>query len=796
MSIRIINRFYINDHDLSNPKWLLNNIGDKVECRLDFEVSTYALASTDNPIIFAPTNGYLENDHVVSDLDVFAEFEVGDTVEVSGVAGGNFNATIIDKISDGDIRLDTLNGVSGSGTSALIFNTTPIKAIDFLYNFVENDIESYYNNAVDGSLQKYSIPLKLAGDTTLTPMVAQGVQSWQMGTVSIRGNGINSTAGEYRSFYRIEIKTHLNPLTTIKPSYFNNDKCLKHIFKINTYYDFTNPNRFITAESNEVLGNTGWFNETFNTGISNYNSSNLLFKRTNNTIIPSLELNNTLQKFEYIINSENATFTSGGIVVSVGFFKDVNSNVEIVSTQNQYQNYVFDYLKGATTILTPPPMIGENIAILKNVTINYISSTQIKVIGNVQLTQQYIDTFKLSETPKFCIYSGVQGATALTPNTDRESVLVCANEFHIDNTDPNLLINTTKFLKHYENDVNTEGSTIINVFPEDEVVAYNLFYIDKQGRGADAIKIKDITCQIIAKNTSTLDKFNLQQYTYNLSTANIINGNQFIDLTINTPLHIPSNEIRKAIKIKRRTDLDTIDKFYYEVSYPFIIRWEYFKELQAINGAFFDNTKPFNGFNHFWHQYTTQPNWGLYFDFTVTVLKNNIPLKFTKQSLIESNDWNSNTNFVPNEIIAYDSDTLLTLVNGFDKSIQGYKQSKIVVSSNKIIGAVDLPNTIVVIRIEAHKIGGIEGSTRISTSNAKDFDTIFVDINSLGTATLYTSGNTIYAECLIDNTKLPNNNVFKISARVYEKPVNGGKIFQDGNKFIFQNGDRYIYQNQ
>jgi hypothetical protein len=803
MSIQVSDSQIRNEFDLYSTNFLYGNAGDRTTHQIDLEISTYALASIDFPITFAPTDGYIENDHVISELDIFAEFEVGDTIMVTYAGGGNNGAhTITHKISDSDIRISGI-GTTNTHTGTLIVNTTPIKAIELYYNFVENDIENDFISAIDGSVCKYSAPLKLSTDTSTTAMIPSAPMGWDIATnISITGNGIGTgTSGnEYISRYTISITTFITPFMlanqTKPPIYFKNSKCLKNIYKLKAFYDYQNPNRVIEDVFDTALGNTGWFGENLNSGISNYSTSNLIFKRADNTVIPSLELNTTLQQFQFDLDSITPTFSGTGSVVQVGMFKVCGDESEYRGTTNRLrENFVFDWLKSTTTILTPPAITGA-FGILKNVTINYVNPNKVQIIGNIQFQNYQLNIYKLSDVPTFSLYCGTQNKLLITPYTDRENSLVCEQEFYTDNTDPNLLVTTIKFLKHYENNTDTEGSATINTFPEDEVVARTLFYIDKLGRSADAIKINTIGCNIIAKNSVTLEQFNLETYQYNISGASVVNGNQFTDMKINTPLQIPTGEIRKYIGIKRRVDLDTVDRFYYEFTYPFLMRWEYFKELQGVNGVFFDSAEPFNGFNNFWHRYTTEPNWNIYFEFESFVNKNGNVLKYNSESAIVTNDWDSNTNFVTNDIRTYDIDTNVQLVSGIQGFIQGYKTTKVIAQFNKVVGAVDLPNTVAVIRIEPFEQGGRDISQRISSSNVRGGYEILIDSNSIGTTSLYSSGQTIYAECLIDNDKLPNNTQFKISSRVYEKLLSSSKNFEFGDPFNFEFGDPYQFEFQ
>lgn len=383
---------------------------------------------------------------------------------------------------------------------------------------------------------------------------------------------------------------------------------------------------------------------------------------------------------------------------------------------------------------------------------------------------------------------------ALLENEDRRILLkLSADAFTVDNSDPAMVDINSTYFRHPEQGLITEGGASLNVAPEDEVVVDTKFSIDKAGRESNVITVVSIKAKIKAKNIVTGDEFDLE--TFSLPFAE-----QYINLTIARPFHIPATEIRKNIVVQRRTDLDTGQKIFYSLNFPFKMRWETWVALPGANAVFFVSSEQNNGLNHYWHKYSLQANWKLYYEFEVITFKDSLQLSYKKTLNINSYTYAANTVYDAKSIKSYDGATELT-VSG-KKYLLGYKDTTIVASFKHADNSpFSLSNCVVNILIEVFESGGIEGQRRMSSLWASDSDTWFKSTDSsnktvLSLATTTGVNDTLNATLKVGYNLIPAASKFKITARLYELntyPYDGnGLQTDDGIDIINADGEHLI----
>lgn len=952
MPVKITSVAIKNEFRTESVDWLLANVGDKVTVEIEFTVETTVLATVDNPIILQAQDGYIGAGWVVDALNRFADIKVGDQLylynyKTSTPYIGN-PYSVLDKLSDGEIQLSnvgTLSGVAADTDSddVLISLIKPITAVKYKYNFIENDEQPTFDSKTDGTEQVLLATGLDASDTvTVVPMEFLGAKPYQIGEAEIIGDGVATTTG-YQYKFKIThitfitpfiLSTQLENLTNeVAPDYFFNTKCLKGIFDIEAAYDFNDPNYIQTAEITETEGNTGWFDENFNTGLTNYEVTNVVYKRPDTSVIDGIELSLTSETTVEITikNTIDTPFSNTNTKFTLNFCRIPYDESEYIGNTNTLpENFLFDRaLQTVGSAAVNGDNFGTDYQVLKTIAATFISSSEIKITAQVDFDVNVIDVIDIMQERRYMLWVAVQQHTLATKLADKVSLLVDAREFFEDATDAGMIVADTIALRHPEDDVLTEGITLsgfsggleafslftvtnpnntnwaivdqtngdtiglasfdtnfnttilklidslnnnvangstfsafgygvlpafsnaagftaewdglylkviapngsgtayngvnisivtqhygysriamaggvagistgLTVFPEDEVVFYSQFYIDKNGRESDDIQLKRITGKIKAKNPVTLQEFTLDSFTNDLSALPFINGNQYISYELDRVYHIPSDEIRKKFQIQRRIDLDAGGLYYYDFIMPELIRWEYWKSLALANQDFFDTGEPNNGWNQFWHRYSTVTDWDLYYELEIKATKNGANLTYNFENKIDSTNYDTNADWNPNTIKSYINSDNTPLVSGGDNFILGYETTRIEAEFTKISGTPVLADVTVVIGIEVYEEGGIEGRRRLSSKWVKDSDTWLDSTTGNGKVNLSLSGNTVKAVCLVDNSLIPlDKKRFKITARLYEiTPDFPSKYFQDGNDFIYQDGDTYIFQDQ
>jgi len=941
MSVKIDAIRFKNEFRSESVDWLLANVGDKITIELDLSVSTYAISSSDNEIIGNNTDGYIGSGWITDPLGQFADFKVGDTISdynyITSTSVGTY--TIVDKLSDGEIQVTpAIGGGNNQAFSQRVFSIVkPITAVKYKYNFIENDEATSFDSKVNGTEQLLTASGLDASDiVTVNNMSFIGVKPYQIGSATIVGDGITTT-NIYESKFKIVHTAYITPfilasqLTNIQnntaPDYFLNLNCFKAIFDVEAAYDFNDPNYLVTVEVTETIGNSGWFNENFNTGLTNYTVDSIVYKNAGGTEISALELTDVADTTVEIVikNTVDTPFSNNNTKFTLNFCKVPFDESEYQNnTRTLQQNFLFDRrLQTVGSASVNGDNFGTDYQVLKNITATFVSSSEIKIIAKTSFQSTGIDIINESEEHRYMLWVAIQNHTIQTKEADKVALFVDQNLFYENATDDGMIVNEITMLRHYEDDCDTQGTSpeagvaavpevrarlttdgihngiggsvtytinagtygvhvytssaatydvayneiavlinaqssingvnclnsaatsfnaipnngdtpnnvwfitvsgsyfnngtpktfyfkngvdaipgipgvTIDTFPEDEVVFCSHFYVDKNGREFDEIILKKITSYIKVINSSTLEEFVLETFTTDLSNLPFISGNQYVNFSLDKVYHIPTAEPRKAIKLERRIDLDAGGQYWYELSDPYLIRWEYWKSLATANSDFFDVGEPNNGWNQFWHRYNTIGDWDLTYEVNISATKNGDNLSFKSQAKIGTNNYNTNADWNPNTIKTYKNSDNTYLFDGLKNYILGYDSVRVEAEFTKVSGTPILANIYVVIGIEVFEEGGIDGRRRLSSIWLKDGDTWLDSTTGNSLVNLSLSGNTVKAVCLIDQNKIPlDKKKFKLTARLYEISTDvDSKNFQNGDNFLFQNADNYLLQSQ
>ncbi len=851
----------------------LANNGDKLTITQDITVSECAISSEDTPFIFNYLPGMIGSFWVYHSGGGFENIKVGDVLESKNyITGALGTATInvIDKLNAFHIRLDVdITGSMASDYSSadVILNLkTPITALKYFYNFLENSASNDYASKVDGSIQrlladsilctqtqtsgvlvigqKYYIsdynpgddftnvggenvtgtiftatgtaPTVYSNGSTLNKaydMEFQGAKPYQTGSAIIVMMGLNTTT-IYGQKFKIIHYTKLTPFflsdqyidlqNGIRPLYFQNTECLKYIQKLEAYYNYNDPNRILTYESSEdinlnFIGNTGGFNENFNSGVTNYYVDSITYTNASAEEIDTLELTTNETDVEIVIkNMVDTPFSNNNTKFTLNFCRAPFDAIEYQNnTKTLDQNFTFDsVLNTVGSASVNGDTYGTIWQVLKNVSATFTSSGEIVINAKVAFDANVLNEISQSDEFRYLLWVSVQDHAKITLNSDRVALLADVNTFFVDASDPGLVENTTLFLEHPYSNFDTEGIPELAAKVEDEVSVLSRFYVDKFGRESDTIVITNIETKIVARNSNG-DEFTLDSYSLNMVNMPVYGGNQYVNQVTPRVFHIEES-VRKDIKIVRRSDLDSGLKYYYDVRFPFIVRWEDWIQKANVNGDFFDTSELQNGLNNQWYRFANGQveDWNIYHELVVSITKNGTPLQYDFSTLFTIGNYQT---LAGDSIKTFDSTFATELYNAVSEK---HYLSTTGDTGLQAIFEMDsgylLAGCFVVFHIESYQGNGISEMRRYSSVNVQASDTYFKSIsgNDLIDKATVPTATTLRTRCLIDKNLIPANSVWRVSARLYyvDPPLTEFKATERGAAKITEDGELKVVE--
>ncbi len=892
MAFRLDEIKFINPLNGGFVNWLLANAGDPLIIEHHISISEHVLASTQAPWIVNNTDGYIitPGRKWVTGGD-FSKFNIGDNLSYYDFAtltviGDNI---VTDKLSNTEIEVQTIAGwtANDTATTTSFSLTNPITSLNYKWNWIENQEAANYFSKIDGfehlasienlnpDLGRTNLPMAFIGSS-----VCNQIGSIEVDEVSLELTPI------YKSKFIIRHTTVITPiilaeqydnlLAGISPDYFFNLNCLRSVFYYEGRYDLTNPNRLQYLEIDNVLGNSGLFNENWNTGKTNYNLSGLVYKKSSDlSIIDKAQLSLDKSTFNFDINNViDAPFIAGSTKLIINFCKIPDSETEYQNNErNILHNFVWE--SALLTVQTTPSQVnGANysdlsIRSLANLKATFVSSSKINISGKLDFDQLGIDIFEESNEPKYLFWVSIQNHLKTGAISDRANVLVDMSTFFYQSEFPNLIDFSPNLIPH---DVNSYSAGNTNyIFEEDELVASTEIVISRDPL-VESFEMSKVTFKILAESDLG-ENFVLESKTLDLPTNNLINGYQNFDIDLLTKFHIPSDEIRKHIVAKytpteisallisasytitnydfyvksivdgnyevllpndpiigfsykieklagtsgwldilsniyidNYTSIDGDSTYHYNLNpgdyvifkyngakwekvdfidltnhnyffaYPFLVRWEYWKQLLNVNSYFFDTTKPNNGQNNQWVNYNNIAfpwNGGLKYEIDIHARVNGSPSVYSSSFSFTTLKRNLLIEYFPSSIQTFDAETLSELYFESKKYILGYKNTLVraTFSFSSSSGHVfDQSTTVVNMGIEIFEEGGVEDKRRMSSKYPSDTDTWFIPLSGENQTKLtFPLGRICVAETEIDFTKLNLGKLkWKLTARIYD----------------------------
>ena len=671
-----------------NVDYLKGNIFQKMTATFRVRCETWVTLDTNRGVTFADTN-FKTVDWVTdySRGDAFAEFNVGDTMVVTGSTANDGTYIIREKISDRSIRCYNAAGTGLPGFS----NTTELQGrlnldqnptgVTFDFGLPENDDPTTFTSKVDGNLMRFEYGPGGAIPSSATSMEAIGRKSWQIGAARVANVSQSDDTDVYRYIFEIEQDFFIHPfykhtqlislLDNQPPPYFDRDSCLKHTFRFRGYRTLQDPNVYQEGIFDDKEGNTGWFDEEYNGGNRDWNVTNLSYNNSIETIDRYGTTNITFD-IENIGLNDVAYATLNFIMLP-----EASSDYQNINTLMQ-ENYCFDRAAqtpggGAvngeqfftdyrviTNYTVTVNGTGPGGSVTCNLDINFGADVLAKI-------DAYKD--KYFAIAVYCV-SSLQTAELANYTT----LLVDVNQIKVLIPD-NVLTVTNEILYHDQNDntfVNTSG--IVKV--EDELTMYSLVKVD-QTTFTD-LQINKVNLQIVAKKTG--EEAVILDQELDFSQLTDVGTIRYINQVSQNSLNVSASEIRKEIKAFRDIGQDAAPVFAYRFQYPLMYRWEYWEALNiaTLPADWLDTAEQFNGYNNNWLRIAQLTGWATYYRLSIEVeTQNTVKVIDNDFELIEK-DYDANPDWINETIEIYDGATNLTVGGvpyAFDKRNTTVKMS-------------------------------------------------------------------------------------------------------------------------
>ena len=610
--------FTLNTSDFATH--LLGSIGEKQKADITFTISWKSSSSPYNQFVvdFSTNTITRQSGSFIDD-----GFKIGDLFDAANNDPAIVNYLAID---GGTITfIDDTTIIYSGGTEIATYTTfgymningrTALTGIKLFYGICENSLPATFLSKFDNSSQGF-----YASGLTTSPTAATKLglpNSWVFNDV-VEVYKVSSTT--YTQTFRF---THVFTVTPffldgeqnniediIDPSYFAQNESLKYVFRADINTVLSNPNTIHSFTDDLLLGEVAYYNENFNGFLNDFSTSQLQFS-SGASLSDGVLIQDETEVY-FTLESSSGIFSDTNTQVVVGFFylapQSEYSNT--VATNGQ-ENFIF-YSKLVTADASPTP-VDEGI--MTDISAQFIDANTIDITFFIEFTAT--QKARLTTGGKYCIFVITEDHTKTAVLSNKVNLIVEVNNFDLYTDVPSLMTFERKSLQwiHPLDPFVSSGFTSLRMWNEDAFITRavaRLYYSTYSGAN-----ITDITGRLIGYNTADERWFELDSYSFDLSSVQTISGVQ--QMAINTPraFLLPTGDPYLNAQINMGTAL--LNNYQdYEIYIPWKVRYEDFIANPNVPSDFFDSAETNNNQNYKASNYKLSPDWvvGVVYDITI-----------------------------------------------------------------------------------------------------------------------------------------------------------------------------------
>lgn len=590
---------YSSFNQSAQADYLHGNLQDDITIVMKYSIERVVFLSDDRHVWLTPPPhilGSVDNTRIIFDVDgqqSFTEFQQGDQIFLRSDPSEGYH-TITEKIDNNTIR------VSGAipsneiyGTDEFIACTKAPSSIRYRYNFISSEGSIDYINHLDGQEQLYegnNIPSVVGLPISLT---AQGSKSHQLGDVVVRCVEIKNT---YKFVYELTHRTKLFPI--LKDGYVQalQSGNILEDWAGALSYNYAYNIELLKEEDNELdkisiedveSGNTGSYNEHFNTAITGFSVFSIEYTLAGNTI-DALDYNGTTTvKVVYKSDAK--------------FLPTLRTEVTFLAVHEDFDNYLdtdqfyldnFCYGRAGTSGILN---IGNNYRVFTDFSQTIIDSSTLEVTFKVSLGSSIKANIEKSDPKKYALFITAEQNGITVPLQVRSRDLVDISDF-VETLPFAQLINTSSQFWLDPADAETGYiQALPDTFMTDDVLAVSQFSFPKTLN----VKVLSVKNDIIA--TGTGGTVVLDTITTSLVSSPLDpNGIQIPSISTLRPLN---QSYKSTLLIGRGTDTGT--DYVFSMVFPFIVGYREDKAItnQSIPSEVYELGAVGNGLSSDWFRY-------------------------------------------------------------------------------------------------------------------------------------------------------------------------------------------------
>lgn len=823
------------DNPTDFTTFLQANVGEKVQV-----ISTYYLKWFSQATEFGTITVQDQNTIVTQSVNFEQDgWSVGDTFETLLVDGQTVNPLVITgtitavtptvliyNLNTGQVPSGGFIAIGGT-----ITGTNLLDAAIVSYNLIENSENATFNSLIDNEPNQYfasGMASNIGTYIDMEPLINGSQQTWVQGdnqnyNIKIQNRG--PTQNGYQEFkvsheflvlpYYLDGYS-VNYQNGVLPDLFQGANSLKYISRIDARPSLGNVNANKIIDNTNTQGNVGFFNENFN-GFPN-NFTKQFFNYTNNTAL----------------NPSGNNFCFGKVVNNNGSFQNGDEFTIVfsrLSDQNEFLPNTFYEKQFLFSSVTQK--IGNSTGLDDNCLKNVKGTVDGQ--GNLSFTFQLFFNANQSGSGNanliipeedYLIWIIVGSSGKTNQNDDRVSLILDYNNFNPANDVPDLAelneIQQGRFVEVYNhlnqisNGITQDVYDSFDGMVEDGYV-YRFELMTRQDLGA---VIQNMSFNMVARDSATLDEFILNTYNFDLTSSLMINANspfvgqeQFLSLDTTRGFDLSQNDQFNLVNIEtlpmEQIGSDVFSK--YRITIGFKINWETWQPNNNVNVVFFDQNKPNNNLNNRVSNYSDELGYILYPRLDV-VLSNN---PFTDPSTNISYE-SSNTLykiFLPPCVARdYGDDSIPKKGQApiHRVSIRTTKTSDGLNTNGTLLTNEDTKISATFNRIDALPMtfSGYAGVIRIDVQNGglfsiQELSTLADNVpitngllkpegqNTRATLTVGAQNNFVRLDCLVDKDKVVEGTNYVISARLWADDqviVQGEKRMENDTLKLLEDG--------